>query len=450
MRLHRSYKAPLSAHELHDHLRERQFDHMTLQDADRRLIYVADPDAFDMMALVKTARPHQHRSLKDAICKFLGMDTSIQATITEGYTEFQLEFHIPYFAMRRSRPEKTFAERRQRNHRGWMNMAFLDTLELDPETDGVCGIHQAQISVAISGTDNSRWTAYCFEDRHFDEDGPFGDDEQTSDHQSDQVARGDWGAETTIWDPREYFLRVLLMRMRHVKREWEEVVFFIESGIKAQSWGRFFFAKTRDGTPANIGDEATSNCINSTLELLGKLTDDLSNFNAVWASFTSPSGDVCLFSDISQSTKMQMTFHQLNDIFAYMARLESKLRRMAEQCEKRAQTLTLRLTSESKRSAELTIYFISPFAIVSTFFAIPKENMGFNRNIYSFFVAMFLYTVVLQALLFFWGGGLSQKHWWQKFSRRAKALAQGDRSLTSKNDAGVTLLRRRPTHAAFV
>jgi hypothetical protein len=107
------------------------------------------------------------------------------------------------------------------------------------------------------------------------------------------------------------------------------------------------------------------------------------------------------------------------------------------------------LTSESQRSAQLTVWFISPFAIVSTFFAIPVPIIAFDRNAVSFLISILLYTSALQALLFFWEGRLGRQLWWDKFSRRAKALWNGDAGLTTRNGAGNTVLQRRSTHSAF-
>jgi hypothetical protein len=205
----RHYPAPLTADDLRSYLRERQFDHTRFLDADRRLIYIADPDASYLSVLMNTARAYQRRPLQDIMCKYFARDTSIKISISEGCTEYQLEFNIPYLAMR-FRPRQGFPERKDRIHSGWMNIDFLDTKGTDAGRDRVCGVHQAQISLTICGTENSRWTAYCLEDRYFDEDGEIGDDEQTDDHQSDQIAKGAFGAEDIIRDPREYFIRVFL------------------------------------------------------------------------------------------------------------------------------------------------------------------------------------------------------------------------------------------------
>jgi hypothetical protein len=214
----RKHLTPLTAHDLCANLREKRFDHTILADADRRLIWIADPDAYDLLALIKTATTHQRRSLQNAICKYLALRTSIKAMVIEkGYFSFQFEFHLPYFALRRSRLGQGFPDRKKRPHRGWMNLGFLDK-DTDLEEVGVLGIHHAQISITICGTNNSRWVAYCFEDRHFDEVEETEECESTADYQCDKIARGELDAHTSIWDPREYFLSIVAIRAREIIR----------------------------------------------------------------------------------------------------------------------------------------------------------------------------------------------------------------------------------------
>jgi hypothetical protein len=445
----RRYLAPLTADNLLGHLRERQFDHTRYLDADRRLIYIADPDANYLSVLIRTARAYQKRSLQDTICKYFARDTSIKVSISAGCTEYQLEFHIPYLAMR-YRPQQGFPERKDRIHSGWMNIDFLDTKSTNAGRDSICGVHQAQISLTICGTDNSRWTAYCLEDRYFDEDGELGEDEQTDDHQSDQIARGSFGAEDIIREPREYFIHVFLVRMRQVHTERANLVRRIESGIQDHSWGHLFFSPTRDGIPSAMHDTAVSGWIDPTVQLLSVMLNDIANMNDAWVRFNSETGDIAYLLDIPSNPQVVRTISELNDVFNQMLDLEKKLRRIEEQCEKRAQTVNLRLASDSKRSAEFTIHFISPIAIVSTFFAIPSPIIGFPRNIFSFSIAVILYTVILQAVLFFWRGGLSQQPWWNKISKRANALRNGDPGFTKKLEGGSTVLQRKAAAGSFV
>jgi hypothetical protein len=446
----RIYIAPLTAGELHTLLREKRFNHPKYLDAHRRLICISDPDSYDFLTLIKNATAQEKRALRDGICNYLALYTSIKAIISEeeAFREFRLTFDIPYFALRRSRPEQDYPERKKREHRGWMNVSFLDADPAEPD-EVVWGIHLAHISVSVSGIHNSNWTGYCFDDRHFDEDGEIGKDEQTADHQSDQIARGELSAKDVIGDPREYYLRVFHIRMRQVRKEWLDLECFILKGIKDLSWGRLFFSTTRSGIPTESNDATALNSIESTSKLVGKLLGEIVKLNAAWACFTSAKGGFDYFSDMCCNQRVVSTVHELDDIFGDMLQLEKRLRHLAEQCDKTALAINLRLTSESNKNAELTVYIISPVAVVCTFFAIPVPILDFDRNFLSFGVAIALCIVGLHGLLFLWGGRLWRQPWWERISRRAKAAWNGDPSLITMDDAGKRRLRRRATHAGF-
>jgi hypothetical protein len=442
----RTYHTPLTAHDLHCHLREKRFDHATYSDADRRLVHIADPDAYDFLALVKTASAHQQRSLRNAICDYLASRTSVKATVfKEGSLVFQLEFHLPYFVLRRTQIEQNFSNKMKKHHRAWMNVDFLGIKETHLEKEGVWGVHQAQISLTICGTANSCWIAYCFEGRHFEEDEEMEELESKAFDRSDKIARGELDAHNPIWDPREYYLHVVLIRMQQVHREWEELVRYVEVGIKEQSWGRFF-CMTRDGTPLKSNHLADSEFYDAALHLLSKLLEELANTHDAWTNFTSLPGGCDLLFDLRSDPRLRRTISHLNEIFDSMLRMEKRLQRTAEQCEKRAQIVHLHLSSESKKNAEVTVYAIAPVAIVSLFFAIPTPVIDFDRNLFSFLFSILLYVVTLQSLLFVYKGKLRRQPWWERICRRAKAAYIGDPALTVRSGAGVTKLRRRSNH----
>jgi hypothetical protein len=93
-------------------------------------------------------------------------------------------------------------------------------------------------SVVICGSDESRWTAYAFVDTEFD--GVSIDDEEVEDSDEcneDPIASDRKGpevdADKPIWDPREYFLRIIHLRMkRQILEEWRYIVGKVERGVK--------------------------------------------------------------------------------------------------------------------------------------------------------------------------------------------------------------------------
>ena len=91
-------------------------------------------------------------------------------------------------------------------------------------------IHEAQISVMITGIDDWFWTAYSFVDIYFKDES----NTESVDYYSrtdplrppmDPHSCGNYEADQPIWNPRHFFLRALSCRMEQVKQEWNNVIF---------------------------------------------------------------------------------------------------------------------------------------------------------------------------------------------------------------------------------
>lgn len=99
-------------------------------------------------------------------------------------------------------------------------------------------IHEAQISCVITGSDDWRWTAYCFVDTYFDEEDSreslvqYAEHRQNGGFESCPLTRGTCDASLPIWSPRYYFLRVLEVRTSQVVREWHNTVSMLARRIE--------------------------------------------------------------------------------------------------------------------------------------------------------------------------------------------------------------------------
>jgi hypothetical protein len=105
--------------------------------------------------------------------------------------------------------------------RRWTDLSFLDIHPPEAQVEGNCGLRETQISFVISGSDNSRWTAYAFVDTDFDDDL---EDESDGAFSTDLLASNALDANLPIWDPREYFLRVFSIRITEVRRQWDSLI----------------------------------------------------------------------------------------------------------------------------------------------------------------------------------------------------------------------------------
>lgn len=95
-------------------------------------------------------------------------------------------------------------------------------------------LHRVQISFVIHGFDEWNWTAWAFEDTDHElhesddlaADAGVGDDEAVL--IEDPIASGLLNANDPIWKPREYFTKVLEIRIKKVREEWDALVHMLQ------------------------------------------------------------------------------------------------------------------------------------------------------------------------------------------------------------------------------
>ncbi|OCK76085.1 hypothetical protein K432DRAFT_307150 [Lepidopterella palustris CBS 459.81] len=233
----REYQNPLTATGLYRLLKEPRFQNGDLADANRRLIYIPNLDPNFILALAETASFHQVSALRDAIWKHLAFQTSIRVKIPpKGYPIFQMELHIPYFALREY-PSPTKDRRQEvaagkRPPRQWTDLSFLNIQTPKFQDKRKYGTCKARFSLIICGSDHRRWVGYAFVDRDFDSEELEEDDFSYEGIQEDPIAsNGELDANLPIWDPREYFLMIFDIQMAKVLKEWENLVRAVERCI---------------------------------------------------------------------------------------------------------------------------------------------------------------------------------------------------------------------------
>jgi hypothetical protein len=94
-------------------------------------------------------------------------------------------------------------------------------------------MYEAQFSLVICGSNEERWTAYAFDDTEFDGEELYDKIFPCEGVHADPVALDDdIDAERPIWNPREYFLKVVEARMAQATVEWEVLVRSVERSIR--------------------------------------------------------------------------------------------------------------------------------------------------------------------------------------------------------------------------
>lgn len=204
-------------------------------EAERRLIFVNDPDPWSMCALIGTATYHQAPALRSALYKHLASETSIEVMCSSyGWPNFQLAFHLPYSAWRES---EEACEDHRFDKNGEPLRQYKDVSVLDwNRTGSRAFVYEGQVSCVVTGIDEWRWVAYCLTDSFFDEEAgetepQYGIDVSSGVH-ANPFAYGATDAEIPMKRPREFFLKILEIRVNQVKREWQRVARKVHQSIR--------------------------------------------------------------------------------------------------------------------------------------------------------------------------------------------------------------------------
>jgi hypothetical protein len=142
-----------------------------------------------------------------------------------------MEFHLPFFAWRKSQPLKKDCRIRRngkvlRRSKKLTPFSSSDNASAASET-GDDYLYEAQLSFLVVGRDDFRWTAYLFTDTFFKDLDQEDDNDEEEEKFSDDPLRagGNHGANEPIWKPREYFIRVLHSWMDPLVAEWDTITY---------------------------------------------------------------------------------------------------------------------------------------------------------------------------------------------------------------------------------
>lgn len=162
--------------------------------------------------------------------------TKIHAQV-DGFKTFQLEFHVPFPTLRCSHTA-CLGGSGATDGKIWLDVDFLD-IECDRD-DGPCSwiLREANVSVVVCGWDHCRWVGWAFSNTLSD---PTSRDEEEPEVPEDHFAADGDGpgdvqiidANDPIWEPREYWLGIVNIRMIMIYKEWKWLVRNVERRIEA-------------------------------------------------------------------------------------------------------------------------------------------------------------------------------------------------------------------------
>lgn len=142
---------------------------------------------------------------------------------------YALEFHIPYFALRKSFSK---SEKLHSNIVGRRSGVFADSFTRNCEPGQKEFFHEAQVSVLLVGIDEWVWTLYCLVEGQFEDSRDPAELEKFVTNMSDAPSGNYALYQMPIWNPREYFLMVLCRRMDQATLEWQNLVETLDQRLK--------------------------------------------------------------------------------------------------------------------------------------------------------------------------------------------------------------------------
>jgi hypothetical protein len=163
-------------------------------------------------------------------------------------TKFQMEFHLPYFALRK-KPQPNPSQNGETIHgiRKRTDISLIDGESSVPGGQEAYQLHEAQVSCVLYGHGEYQWTTCAFVDNAY-ESGDLYDAEELHDGVvEDRVAATDQKADgfdedpigtglyvsKPIWRPRQYFAKAFEANIKEICQEWHELIHKMECDITA-------------------------------------------------------------------------------------------------------------------------------------------------------------------------------------------------------------------------
>ncbi|KFY74283.1 hypothetical protein V499_05679 [Pseudogymnoascus sp. VKM F-103] len=360
-------------------------------DAERRIVFISDLDSFTIQAIIKTASRTQAPALRDLFHKYLTRKTSIGVTISNGFPVFTLELHMPYYVLGKSKTASRDARRksdgsplRQSRKLDFLSRS-LDASKGSNPTDQHYWLHEAQISIVVTGVNNWVWTAYGFVDTYFGSKGTVEDyDKLKGRHweREDPLAAGRLNGGEPIWTPREYFLRVAQSRIREVLKEWNRIVRTVTEEVEG-SRDLVYSSSKITAQKLEFLERRNSQMAALSTQLIGGLSETIQ----AWEGFRTTEANYFLFDEVSTAEpSLEASLNAIDKEFSKLMPGLRKLEQLKKELCDRREGLNAYLSLDGRAAArqlqDLTVLAIvfSPLLITSALFSatgvLPSPGLG--------------------------------------------------------------------------
>ncbi|KAF2093075.1 hypothetical protein NA57DRAFT_81756 [Rhizodiscina lignyota] len=188
------------------------------QQADKRIIFCPGLSPTGALVLAGTASKRIAPSLRDFLSQYLLCRAYFRISLD---AIFRLEFHIPYYALRRDgRPYQ--GDIILNGERQKLRKCKLLPLSTPGSYDKDYHYYEANVSLLVTGIDEWFWQAYCLIDSYFSP--KYNPKRHFERPKWVDPCTGTRPLEFPHWNPREFFLAVLSARLDQATREWRALI----------------------------------------------------------------------------------------------------------------------------------------------------------------------------------------------------------------------------------
>ncbi|PMD45421.1 hypothetical protein L207DRAFT_508317 [Hyaloscypha variabilis F] len=379
--------------------------------AERRILYIPDLKPSTMEVVLETA-PRSHAvTLKNFFYNYLTGKAAIGVIIPpRGFKTFTFDLHIPYYVLRENKKLliDSCREHGDKPLRKSLHLPFLSGRQGEiRSSDSEQCLYEAQLSVAVTGIDHRIWTAYGSFDTYF----------SSNDSVQSRMDRGDLAADQVtmynyIWDPREYFFKVLESRMIGIRREWNAIALKVEGDVQ-QSRNHGTLPLNFENSDTRQEVRAFSEWSRKMVMLLRSLICRLGDTVDAWEGFQRKDIGYFQFDDDSPTSALflkdlvnsvETIFSHLRYILRRFHQLENELRQDSPQGlhahynhgNHEAQLFQQKSARHIQMLTVITILYL-PLALASNMFSTTPGVLPFTPNFGRFVLCLFFLCLLIVA-----------------------------------------------------
>ncbi|KAF2825940.1 hypothetical protein CC86DRAFT_467526 [Ophiobolus disseminans] len=302
--------------------------------------YVHQPDLDYVSAIAKTISYPEANTIKQAVKDFISRECRVQVALESRGIRFSLNFNIPYLILRQQAPNHEFHAPSNPEQRSGQDSLF--SIPSDTNPNQRFNLYETQVTIVVSGWDNTRWVAYAFSNAKQELTGDKQDPDERlyEDYLATDGMNGPFiDANSPIWDPRKYWLWIVALRSDIILQEWEYLV---------QTLAPFCQSLLEFAQRSKVEVVYKFDRLIEISTVLAHTEECVCKAGRAWAKFADADGDANFFSDMTSDLAMK-SMRDIRNAFQSLKLLEAKLESLSKSCKASSEVIKLQLEAENTR-----------------------------------------------------------------------------------------------------